>query len=605
MHVGVWIQDILFLVACFFYMFLYIHPVLILEALPPVFLEDAYFFFGFLKIPGGITDWLSALLMQFWFSDLLIALFLTFCFGIVAFLTRKWIETQTEVRPIHTFHLIPACLLLILHCQYYFPLSITLAFIINLLILNLFIRLAPKQQTIRATLGLIVSLLLFWVTGGAFLVFIILCGVNDLLFRKQIVNGLLLLFVLPVLPYAAAATVFLVPLKEAYLHNLIFEIVTNLWINAYILPASILMMLIIVSLAKVTSIQKLLRKITGLAGVWKFSVGTLFLIGGTILLRQESYNKTAQVLLQINRDVKENQWMDVLQLVPKWPTVNPLFIFQTNLAFYESSILLDRMFALPQSLGTVGLLMNFDFCSACPEQTGNLYWKLGLVSESQHWTHEAFEQKGYTPNLLKRLGMIYMMKGDNEAAKKYLLNLKNVPFQKETAENLIRLNENPAELAQDTAFNYIRSLMPIENVALTGNPSLEQLDVLLKRNPKNKMAFEYMIAYHLLDGNLRELIYHIIDFKALGYVQLPIHVQEAVLVIASQTPSFDRNQLNNLIQRSTYERFMEYQQILLKYRGNTNYARQELQNQFGDTYWYYLMYVKPAIRQPEKPHEYR
>ena len=50
---------------------------------------------------------------------------------------------------------------------------------------------------------------------------------------------------------------------------------------------------------------------------------------------------------------------------------------------------------------------------------------------------------------------------------------------------------------------------------------------------------------------------------------------------------------------------MEYQKILLKYQGNKNYAKQELQNQFSDTYWYYLMFIKPAVRQPEKPHEYR
>ena len=79
----VWIQECIILLACFFYLYLYVHPVLILEALPPVFLLDANFFNGFLQIPGGMIDWFSAFIMQFWFSDFVIALFLTFCFWII------------------------------------------------------------------------------------------------------------------------------------------------------------------------------------------------------------------------------------------------------------------------------------------------------------------------------------------------------------------------------------------------------------------------------------------------------------------------------------------------------------------------------------------
>ena len=603
-NIFVMIQECLVFAACFFYLLLYLHPLLILEALPPVFLIDAKYFNDFLKIPGGITDWLSALVMQFWFTDFLIALFLTLCFWFIAFLTKKWIETQTEIRPIHSIHLIPACLLLILHSQYYFPFSITLALIINLAVLNLFIRRAPKNQATRAAAGLLVALLLFWITGGAFLIFILLCGAYDLIFRKQIANGLIQLVIMPILPYAASATLFLVTLQEAYIHNLIFKSVTNIWINEYILPAFFLLTLLIILLARIRLIRETLRKMTAFAFIWKYAAGTLLIVGGTILLRLESYNKTAHILLQINRDVKESRWMPVLESIPDWPAVNGLFVFQTNLSLYKSGMLLDKMFAFPQSLGPDGLLMNFELCSACSEQTSNFFWMLGLVSESQHWAHEAFEQKGYTPDLLKRLGSVYMLKGDNEAAKKYFLNLKNVPFQKATADNLLRLNEHPSEIAHDPEFSTIQSNMPIENIVLTGTPSLFQLEVLLNRNPKNKMAFEYMIAYHLLIGDLRELVRHIPDFATFGYTQLPVHVQEALLVIAAQTPNFDMNLLYRTVQRSTYDRFVQYQQTFMKNRNNINMAKEELHKQFNDTYWFYLMFIKPAPSHPEGHNAY-
>jgi hypothetical protein len=592
-------QEFLVLTACFFYLVLVIHPVLILDALPPVFLSDSKFFSAFLKIPGGITDWLSALFMQFWFSDFLIALFLTCCFWIVAFLTRKWIETQTESRPIHTIHLIPVGLLLVLYSQYYFPINMTFALIFNLTMLNLFIRWGPNAPVLRAIMGFIVSVVLFWITGGAFLIFIVLCGMSELVSRKQIVNGLILLLVLPLLPYVSSATIFLVTLQEAYFHNLLYDSVTNLWLNAYILPVFFLLTLVVLLLTKIRMVRDIYKKLMGFAFMWKLAAGTLLLFGATMLFRQESYNKTAHILLQTNRGVKENNWKAVIDLVPQWTSVNPLFVFQTNLALYKSGLLLDRMFAIPQSLGTVGLLMNFDYCSACSEQTSNFYWMLGMVNESQHWAHEAYEQKGYTPDLLKRLGKIYMLKGYNEAAKKYFLNLKKVPFQEEAAEHLLRLNENPSALAQDPELNTIQSFMPIHDAALTGNPSLIQLQILLDRNPKNEMAFEYLIAFHLLTGNLPELIHHIPDFALFGYKQLPVHVQEAILVIAAQTPNFNKNLLYSTVQRGTYERFMQYQQTFMKYRDDINKAKVELQKQFGDSYWFYFMFVKPMPQRPE------
>ncbi|HVN47754.1 MAG TPA: DUF6057 family protein [Bacteroidota bacterium] len=592
------IQEFLVLAGCFFYLFFFVHPLLMLEALPPVFLTDANFFGEFLKIPGGVTDWASAFVQQFWFSNFLAALFLTICFWLVALLTKAWVAMQIETRPIYTLHLIPACLLLILYSQYYFPLSILLALIVNLSALNCFLRWAPEQQVPRAAIGLVLSIFLFWITGGAFFVFVVLLGINDL-FQKRIAHGLVQILVMPVLPYAASATVFLITFKEAYCHNLFYESVTNFWLNSFILPVFFLFLLIILLVSKISVVRTWFKKISAIAMVWKLTAGFLLLVGGTFLFGQKSYNKTAYILLQIDRDVKESKWRAVLDLTPQWPTMNPLFISQTNLAFYKSGLLLDRMFAYPQPLGTLGLLMNFDWCSACPEETGNLYWMLGLVSECQHWTHEAFEQKGCTPAILKRLGIIYMLKGDNEAAEKYFLNLKNVPFEKETAEHLLRLNANPSELASDPEFSDIRACMPVEDVSLTGNPSLRQLEILLKRNPQNKMAFEYMIAYNLLDGNVAAIANDLPDFRTLGYAQIPMHVQEALLVFAAQTPTFDKNQLRNMIQQRTYDRFVGFQQVMLKYQGHKNSAKQELYDQYGDTYWYYLVYAKPAKRLPE------
>jgi hypothetical protein len=604
-YVSTWVQECIVFLACFFYLLLRIHPVLILEVHPSVFLKGTDFLGDFLKIPGGLVNWLSALLMQFWFSDFLSALFLAICFWIVGFLTRKWIETLTENRPIHTFHLIPVGLLLVLYSNYDFDLSATLAIIINLFFLVLFIRWSPKQPMTRIGLGLVISVLSYWITGGAFLMFAVLCGLGDLLFRRKIVSGLLLLLISALLPFVASISVFLITLKQAYLHNLTFENPIESWIIAYSIPSFFLLTLIIASIAKILGIGKLFQKFARLAYVWKWAAGTLLLVSGTILLAKESTSDIKKLVLEVNRAVREERWTDVLELTQHNLNETPLLSCQTNLALFQTNMLLDNMFAYPQSKGTVGLLMNQTWCLAWPEEASNVNWKLGLVNESQHYAHEALERRGPTADLLKRLGMVYMLKGDYKAARRFFLNLKDVPFQGKTAEYLLRLNENPGELTNDLDCKYIQSVMSHEDLISRGKASSPKFELLLKRNQNNKMAFEYMIADLLLTGNLNELLDHLSDFNSLGYSQLPRHVQEAVIFIASMDPNFGSDQLQKWVQLSNFTRFLEYRQILMSHKGERNSAMQDLKYRYADTYWYYFMFVKPATRPSENQNEFQ
>jgi len=602
---SIWIQECLIFILCFIYLLLKIYPILILEVHTPVFLTGIDFLLDFLKIPGGPVNWLSSLLMQFWFSDFISSIFLTICFWIVGFLTKKWIETLTENRPIHTIHFIPVCLLLFLYANYDFDLSIILAVIINLFFLVLFIRLSPKQPVIYIGLGLTITTLLYWITGGAFFIFAVLCGLGDILFKRKIVGSLSLLLISAILPFAASRFVFLITLKQAYLHNLTFENQIESWIIAYCFPAYFILVIVIVAVLKKSGNKKTLQKFSRLKFVWKWAIGTLFLLSGTVLVMRESTNDIKKLVLQVNRAVSEERWTTALGLTQHCSNETPLLSSQTNLALFQTGKLLDSMFAYPQSKGTAGLLMNQTWCLSWPKEASNVNWKLGLVNESQHYAHEALERKGPTAYLLKQLGMVYMLKGDHNAAGHFLLNLKKVPFQEKAAQHLIRINENPAELAQDSVCRDIQLRMPNTDLVSDERVYSSKLKLLLKRNPKNKMAFEYLIAYNLLNRNLKEILNHISDFNTFAYSQLPRHVQEALILNAVLTPDFDKNQLKKWIHPNNFKRFVEHRQVLVKYNGDKNSAKYELQRQFGDTYWYYLMFVKPGLLQPITQYEYQ
>ncbi|MBN1397256.1 MAG: hypothetical protein JXA06_04410 [Bacteroidetes bacterium] len=572
---------------------------------------DINFFKEFIQIPGGFIDWLSALFMQFWTSDFFTAVFLTLCCWCVAFLTRKWLEILTENRLLHTYHLIPAVLLAFLHSQYNFNLSITLALIINLSFLNLIIRWTSKQAVIQTAVGIIALFLLFWITGGAFLIYGVIFGFNELVIKKRYINGLFILVFSSLLPYAASSSAFLVTLKHAYLHNLISDNSIKFWLIGYIVPLFYILAFIVVSLTKISAVQESLKKIVKLIRLgqlnvrWQCALGTLLIICGAILLAEKTYDKNLRLELEIDQFTREGRWDDVIYTARQCSAVDPLLFHQINLALFQSGSFLDKLFSFPQFYGTSGLLMDFNWRSKSPVKTSDLYWKLGLINESLHWAHEALELKGPAPEILKRLGMAYMIKGDHTAAKRFFLNLRNVPFYENIADDLIRLNDAPSELAQDNDVKYIRSYMLTKDFIHLNTVSSDVLELLLKRNPNNKMAFEYLIAYYLLTGNLNGIVNYFQAFGFLKYSQIPRYVQEALLVIASLDSNFDQNQLNNLVQPVTRQRFLNYQQVLNKYKGNISGAKPELQVQFADTYWYYLMYMRPEARQSEKHNEFQ
>ncbi|HVN47250.1 MAG TPA: DUF6057 family protein [Bacteroidota bacterium] len=608
--IDVWIQEYLVFTACFLYFLLGVHPKLILELQFPAFLMDVNFLKDFLQIPGGLMDGLSAFIMRFWLSDFIISVFLTLCCWCVAFFTRKWLEVLTANRFFHTFHLIPAVLLAFLHSQYDFNLSITLAFIVNLAFLNLIIRWNPKQVVLQIIVDIIAIVFLFWITGGAFLIYGVLFGLHELIVKKRYINGLFILVFSSLLPYVASSSIILITLKQAYLHNLIPENSIKFLSIAYIIPLFYILVYVIASFTKIGAVTKSFEKITGFIRLgklnirWQCVLGTLLIICGTILLTDITYDNNQRLDLELNQYMQDGRWDDAIHTARQCTVASPFLFHQINLALFQSGTLLDNMFSFQQYFGSSGLIMDFNWRSYSPAKTSDFYWKLGLINESLHWAHEALELKGPTPEILKRLGMAYMIKGDHIAAKRFFLNLKNVPFYEKTADDLIRLNDSPSELAQVRDAQYIQSYMLSKDYIHLNTTSSAELELLLNRNPSNKMAFEYLMAYYLLTGNLNGIVNYLPAFGFFRYSHIPRYIQEALL-IASLKSNFDQNKLNNLVQPITRQYFLNYQQILNKYKGNIYDAAPELQAQFADTYWYYLMYVRPEARQSEMKNEFQ
>ena len=118
----------------------------------------------------------------------------------------------------------------------------------------------------------------------------------------------------------------------------------------------------------------------------------------------------------------------------------------------------------------------------------------------------------------------------------------------------------------------------------------ETLATLLERNPRNRMAFEYLMACYLLTGKLDKIMENVGRLEDLGYRQIPPLYEEAVLIYyASQRQKSDLGRIK--ISPETIQRYQRFVQI----RGSMLPRNQQetlnlLIREFGASYFFYFAF---------------
>jgi hypothetical protein len=584
-----WIQDMLILLVLFFIFLFRIYTPLLYELQRPVFFADWSFLKEHLLLPGGFVDYISALCTQVFEYMLPGALIITLLIGLVSLFTRKIIHDLWKVQ-VHTLHWIPGLFLLFMYGYYRAPLSLVIGTAIVLITIWIFFRWAPKSTGLRIGLYTLCTGFLYWFCGGPFLLFAIYCAIWELITSKSLMKGVVYLLISAAWCVIGPTFLFLVMPRQA--------IINNLPIEAFYLPAFarwgfLLFFPLIGCLSFVIlTFRKTLE-------IRFHRVESQIWIGGTVLLLSVLYawgwivfDSSLSKRLMLFRGGRKNNWEIVLRLGKDPSIMNPHTCVQVNRALCYTGRLLDSAFAYPQWKSTIGLLPDKKLCFENPEAASDLFFELGLISESLHWSNELMEALGQTPGILDRLGVIYFLKEENETAKMFWRKLKYTLQGRKRARYLLEIVEKKDLLEEDKKLRAFSSLIPNSDFVSLGNPSERELLILLQQNPKNRMAFEYWIAYQLFKGNLGPIWRNINKFRAFGYSRAPRHVQEALIMYANLSKWTKIDPLKPYVDYAIVQRFSKFQQTLAQRKLNKSSAQEVLKQEFGDTYWYYLTFVR-------------
>ncbi|HVV70780.1 MAG TPA: DUF6057 family protein, partial [Verrucomicrobiae bacterium] len=256
-----------------------------------------------------------------------------------------------------------------------------------------------------------------------------------------------------------------------------------------------------------------------------------------------------------------------------------------HLALYHTGRLGNELFSYRNQSGwdlLPGLGGGLDTCRA---QSRTLF-EMGLISESEHLAHEALETEGEKPDLLKRLAEINILKGRPAAARVFLNVLNEVPFWNATAQHLLQNLKTDPQLAADQELGPVRPLMLTNDLAHQAFPAEGLLVQLLRCNPTNQMAFEYLMCQYLVNLEVDKVVNRLWELDNFRYVGIPRHYEEALLLY-EQSHGSHIELRGRAVRPETAERFRRFNEAMNQRQFATQDGRRQLAEQFGDTYWYF------------------
>jgi hypothetical protein len=595
--------NLIFYCAVYLYIIIKINPLLYYQNQSPVFLLTDSFFYQFLTYPGGLTEYLNLFFSQFYLFPVIAACIITLTIWLICYLTKKLILLFRVSDQINFIHFIPAILLLSLQNQYSHTLAINIALIFSLIISFIFIAKLKTNVYTRFFFYLGFIILLYYLAGGPFYLYVVIAILLETILIKQktiyrYVLSFLYIASALLLPYYAAKYCFLINITDTYTKlfafNNEYSAITS--ISSYILyifyPFIILGLFIYRKKFKIKVLP--FFRFNRIGTTIKFFIKSCILFLFTYIAAFSSFDQHAKIFYQVDYYAQNRYWDKILQYSENELARDPLLSFHFIRAMYHTGRFPYDMFSFHKLMLTKNLFLTYENSVKFPLQNCDFNFELGSINEAQHWAHEALTMKGPTIPILKKLILLYIIKDEKKIAWKYMKTLNQIPFNKEWVDYYSTLLEDNSLLEQDSQLKNLMQLKVDTNIVIRHNIYIDEPDyilhLLLKANKSNKMAFEYLMAYYLLDANLEkfaENVYRLIDF---GYYNIPNHYEEAVVLYMVLTGRLPQRIQINTINPATFVRFKKYQKILANYNGNKQLAHNELFKGFRNSYWYYCMY---------------
>ena len=498
-----------------------------------MFLFDTGYFLERIVLPGGLADYISEFLVQFYYMPVLggaiIALLLM---GIQA---AVWgLMKQYEARHDFPGYLLSFLPSIALWCAMGDQ-NVLLSFVVALfgaLVIG-WIHNRFHNRLVKVVFELVSTALVYWFLGPVVFLYAALMIGDTLKNAKQKGN------VLSGIGYSAGIlilTIAWILLTTQTLQYPLYRIFAGL--NYYRYPGAIsplpfvvmVWAVVIPFLGMIPCRQKSLQKLQQSKVVMALSY-VLVIVASWFGIKA-SFDEMTYDLIDYDFLVRTEQWDKIIEKAEKKPATTPLSVSCVNLALSQKGMLADRLFEFYQN-GGEGLFPTFTRDMISPVSTAEIFFRLGMVNDAERYMFEAQEA---IPNyrksarLTRRIIECEIINGNYQVAAKLLRRLQKTLFYSNWANQMMALLGNEKAINRHPIYGKLRKYREKKQDFLFSDQEMDQmLGLLFLNDNHNKMAYEYLMCYELLQRDMEKFMQYYPLGRFVGYDHIPRSFQEILI----------------------------------------------------------------------------
>lgn len=498
-----------------------------------MFLFDIGYFLERIVLPGGLADYISEFLVQFYYMPVLggtiIALLLMSIQAISWGLMKQY--GMKAVFPGYLLSFVPS---IVLWCAMGDQ-NLLLSFVVALsgALLMGWIHNRFHNRLVKVVFELVSTALVYWFLGPVVFLYAALMIGDTLMKGKQ--NG----HILSSLGYSACLlilTVAWILLTTQSLQYPLYRIFSGL--NYYRYPGTVsplplgvmIWTVVVVFFGMVPDGHAWIKKLQQSKVV--IAVAYVLVIVASWFGIKVSFDEMTYDLIDYDFLVRTEQWDKIIEKAEKKPATTPLSVSCVNLALSQKGMLADRLFEFYQN-GGEGLFPTFTRDMISPVSTAEIFFRLGMVNDAERYMFEAQEA---IPNyrksarLTRRIIECEIINGNYQVAAKLLRRLQKTLFYSNWANQTMALLGNEKAINQHPIYGKLRKYREKKQDFLFSDREMDQmLGLLFLNDNHNRMAYEYLMCYELLQRDLEKFVQYYPLGRFVGYDHIPRSFQEILI----------------------------------------------------------------------------
>lgn len=553
-----------------------------------MFLFDTGYFLERIVLPGGLADYISEFLVQFYYMPVLggaiIALLLM---GIQA---AVWgLMKQYGARHDFPGYLLSFLPGIALWCAMGDQ-NVLLSFVVALfgaLVIG-WIHNRFHNRLVKVVFELVSTALVYWFLGPVVFVYVVLMIGDTLMNAKQKGN------VFSGIGYSAGIlilTIAWILLTTQTLQYPLYRIFAGL--NYYRYPGTIsplpfvvmVWAVVIPFLGMIPCHRKSLQKLQQSKVVIVLSY-VLVIVASWFGIKA-SFDEMTYDLIDYDFLVRTEQWDKIIEKAEKKQATTPLSVSCVNLALSQKGMLADRLFEFYQN-GGEGLFPTFTRDMISPVSTAEIFFRLGMVNDAERYMFEAQEA---IPNyrksarLTRRIIECEIINGNYEVAAKLLRRLQKTIFYSNWANQTMALLGNEKAINRHPVYGKLRKYREKKQDFLFSDREMDQMLGLLFLNDKsNKMAYEYLMCYVLLQRDFNKFMQYYPLGRFVGYDHIPRSFQEILIEQWMKTHN-DPRTIPYSVDTQNVNNTLNFIQIYLRNPKDPQLSQQP----YVSNAWYYMV----------------